>query len=97
MVLACLICKMTFNDKIDCENYCDNCMFNIREVGQVLVFEAYDLIAKLGMMYTDTTEYSNLLLSGERQRLFVRNPPRKSKTVAKQTYAYEEALNNFAL
>lgn len=88
---------MAFDDRIDYENYCDNCMYNCGKAGQIPVFEAYNVIAKLGMMYDGITEYSNLLLSGERQRLLAKNPPRRPKIAAKQTCAYEETLSNFAL
>lgn len=72
-------------------------MYNHGEAGQVPVFEAYNVTAKLGMMYAGTAEYSDLLLSSERQKLLARNPLRGPKTAAKQTRACEEALNNFAL
>lgn len=97
MVLACFMYKMTFDDKIDRENCCNNCIYNRREAGQVPVFEAYNVTAKLGIMYAGTTEYSDLLLSGERQRLFAGNPSRGPRTTGDQTSVYEEALNNFAL
>lgn len=97
MVLACFMCKMAFDDRIDWENCYDNCMYNRGEAGQVPVFEVYNVTAKLRMMYAGTTEYTDLLLSGERQRLFAENLPGGPKTAAKQTCVYEEALNNFAL
>ena len=50
--------------------------------------EAYYVTAKLGMIYTDITEYSNLLLLGECQRLLTRNTLKRPKTAAKQTCVY---------
>ena len=97
MILACFICKMAFDNRMNYENCCDNCIYNCGESGQVSVSEAYNVIAKLGIMYTNKMEYSDLLFSGERQRLLAGNPPRGPKTVAKQTYACKEALINFAL
>ncbi len=66
MILACFIKKMTFNNKINCEYCCDNCIYNYREAGQVPMFEAYDVIAKLGIMYASTAKYSNRLLNSKR-------------------------------
>lgn len=55
MVLAFFIYKMVFDNRIDCKNCYDNYMYNDRNAGQVLVFEAYDITAKLDMIYTNTT------------------------------------------
>lgn len=55
---------MTFDDKIDCENYYDNCMYNCGGARQVLMFETYNLTKKLGMIYIEITKYFNFLLSG---------------------------------
>ncbi len=40
------------------------------------------MTAKLGMMYADTAEYSDLLFSSECQRLLAGNPPRGPRTAA---------------
>lgn len=53
---------LAFDNRIDCENCCDNYIYNYREVEQIPVFEAYNMTAKLDMMYKGVTEYSNLLL-----------------------------------
>ncbi len=74
MVLACFICKQAFDDRLDREYYCDNYMYNSVEARQVPDFEAYDVTAKLGMMYAHTMEYSDLLLSNECKRLLAANP-----------------------
>lgn len=96
MVLACFICKKAFDDRVDREYCCDNCMYNSVEAGQVPDFEAYNVTAKLGMMYVRTIEYSDLLLSNERERLLATNP-RGPQTTVDQTPACKKALNNFAL
>lgn len=53
---------MAFNNRIDYKNCCNNCIYNCREIGQIPVFKAYNIIAKLGMKYIETTKYFNLLL-----------------------------------
>lgn len=45
------MCKMVFDDKIDRKYYCDNCMYNSIKIGQILNFEAYNVTAKLGIIY----------------------------------------------
>lgn len=64
-------------------------MYNYGELGQVLVFEVYNVTIKLSMMYTDVTKYFDLLLLDKRQRLLARNSSRKLKTATKQTCVYE--------
>ena len=83
IVLAFFIYKRAFDGGIDCENCSNNSMYNCGEAGPVLMFKAYDVTAKLGMIYTGRTEYSNLLLSDERQRLFAQNPLIRLKITAK--------------
>ena len=97
MVLAFFIYKIEFDNRIDYENCYDNGLYNRGKVRRVPIFEAYDMTAKLGMIYADITKYSNLLLSGERPRLLAGNRPREPKTAAEQTHACEEALNNLVL
>lgn len=91
------MCKMSFDDGIDYENCCDNCMYNRGKAGQVPVFEANNVTAKLSMIYAGTIEYTNLLLLSERQNLLAENPRGGLKTAAKQTCACEKVLNNFTL
>lgn len=50
------MCKMTFDDRINCEYYYNNCMYNCGKAKQVLVFVADNMTAKLGMIYTDKTK-----------------------------------------
>ena len=83
MVLTCFIYEIEFDNRIDYENYYDNGIYNCGKIRQVPIFEAYDVTAKLGMIYADIMEYSNLLLSGERPRLFAENRPREPKKAAK--------------
>lgn len=97
MILTYFICKMVFDDRINCKNCYDNCMYNCREAEQVPVFKAYNMTAKLDMMNKSITKYSNLLLSSKRQSLLVGNLSKRSRTAAKQIYTCEEALNNFVL
>ncbi len=68
------MCKIAFDDRINREYYCDNCIYNRGEADQILVFKTYNVIAKLGMIYAGTAEYSDLQLSSERQKLLARNP-----------------------
>ncbi len=65
MVLACFIYKIALNNGINCKYYCNNYIYNRAEAGQVPVFKAYNVIAKLGMIYLGIAEYSNVLLSSE--------------------------------
>lgn len=51
----------------------------------------------MGMIYISTIEYSDLLLSSKYKRLLIANPTRDPQTIADQTYAYKEALNNIVL
>ncbi len=97
MVLACFICKITLDDRINREYCCDNYIYNHGEAGQIPVFETYNVTTKLGMIYMSIVEYSDLLFSSKRQRLLTGNPLRGSRTVAEQTRVCEEALNNFVL
>lgn len=97
MILECFMYKMAFDDRIDHENCCDNCVYNHGEVKQIPVFEIYDVTAKLGMIYASITEYSDLLLLGKCQKLLAGNPAKGLKTAPEQTYKCEKALNNFAL
>lgn len=82
MVLAYFIYKIVFDDKINYEYYCDNCIYNRGEVGLVPIFKAYNMNAKLGIMYANTAEYSNLLFFSKRQKLLVQNPLRGPKIAA---------------
>lgn len=97
MIFIYFICKVVFNDKIDCEYCFDNYMYNYREVRKVLMFNTYNTITKLDIIYTDIVKYFNFLFFSERQRLFARNPPKDSRIVAKQTCVYKKALNNFTI
>lgn len=72
-------------------------MYKYGEVGQILVFKAYNVIAKLGIIYAGITKYSDLLLLDKRQSLFARNLAKKPKIAAKQTCVYEEVLKPFIL
>lgn len=89
--------KIVFDDRIDCEYYCDNCIYNREEVKQVSMFGAFYMITKLSIIYAGIAEYFDLLFSSERQKLLIRNPLIGPKTVVEQTCICEEALNNFAL
>lgn len=46
---------MAFDNRIDNENYCDNCIYNHRETVQVPMFETYNITGKLDMMYIGIT------------------------------------------
>lgn len=89
--------KMAFDDRMDFEYYCYNCIYNHIEIGQVPNFKAYNITAKLGMMYMYTIEYSDLLFFSECQRLLIKNSIRGSQTTANQIRVCEKALNNFML
>ncbi len=96
MILAWFMYKMTFDNRIEYDNYCDNCMYKNTEVRQVPEFDGYNITARLSMIYKHTIKYSNLLLSSKRDRLLVANPIRNSRIAVEQTLACETALNNFA-
>lgn len=76
IVLACFICKMAFDDRIDRKYYYDNCVYNNIEKGQVQNFEAYNITPKLGMIYVRIKKYSDLLFYNERKRLLTINNTR---------------------
>lgn len=96
MVLACFMCKMAFDDQLNRDNCCDNCMFKSVEVGQVPEFNICDMTARMGIMYKSTVEYADLLLSTKRNRLFAATLVRNPRTAAKLTIKCKTALNDFA-
>ena len=53
--------KIAFDDRIICQNCYDNCMYNCGEAGQVPVFKAYDVTAKLGIIYYKIVNLVNTL------------------------------------
>lgn len=55
------MCKMIFDDKMNCKHWYDNYIYNYIEAGQVSNFKNYDVSAKLGMIYARTIKYSDLL------------------------------------
>lgn len=61
MILTSFKSKIAFDDKIDCEYYYDNYIYNHIKVGQMLKFEVCNVTTKLGMMYLYIIEYSDLL------------------------------------
>lgn len=79
------------------EYYCDNCIYNYTEAGKVLDFKEYNISANLDMIYAHIIKYSNLIFFNEHQRLFTANLTRGPQSVANQTCAYEEVLNNFCI
>lgn len=52
---------MIFNDKIDCVNFCNNCIYNYKEAREVQVFKIYNIIAKLNIIYINITKHINYL------------------------------------
>lgn len=48
-------------------------MYNSVEVRLVLIFEAYNFIAKLGIIYACIKEYSDLFLKNECEKLLAVN------------------------
>ena len=95
MILACFICKMAFNNRLERENFCDNCIYKRAKAKQVPKFDGYDITARLGMMYKYTIEYSNFLFSRERERLLAANPTRTSQLMVERTLRCKTVLNNF--
>lgn len=53
---------MAFDNRIDYKNCCNNYIYNCSKIGQISVFKAYNIIAKLDMKYIETIKYFNLLL-----------------------------------
>lgn len=72
--------EITFDNKIDCDNCYDNCIYNHKEARQIPVFKTYNVTTRLDIIYVDTMEYSDILLLGKCQRLLTKNPPKRSKT-----------------
>lgn len=68
---------------MDYKYYYDNYIYNYKKIRQVLVFEVYDIIAKLSMMYMSIAKYFNLLLFSEYKRLLTRNFLRDLKIAVK--------------
>lgn len=71
MVLAYFIYKRVFDNKMNYEYYCNNYIYNIVEIRQVLDFEIYNIIVKLSIMYIYIIEYSNILLSNKYEKLLL--------------------------
>lgn len=80
MILACFMCKMTFDDRIKYDNCCDNYMSKNTDAEQVPKFNGYDITVRLSKIYKHTIKYLNLLLSSERDRLLTANPIRNPRT-----------------
>lgn len=97
IISACFMYKIAFDDRINNEYYCDNCMYNCEEARQVPIFETSNPTAKLSMIYAYITGYSNLVLSSDCQKLLARNLFKGPKIAAKQTCICEKTLKNFAL
>ncbi len=95
MILTCFVCKMAFDDKLERDNCCDNCLYKNTKVRQVPEFDGNNITVRLSMMYEHTIEYSNLLSSSERNKLLAANLIRNPKTAVEQTFACKTALNNF--
>lgn len=79
IILAFFIYKIIFDAKISCKYYDNNCMYNRGNVGQLLIFETYNMTARLGIIYVGIAKYSNLLFSSKRKRLLTKNPPWDSR------------------
>lgn len=80
-------------DLADC---CDNYIYKYIHIGQVLKFDLYCVITKLEMRYEKMWEYPEFELSTEHDCLYITNL-QNLKIMAKQTFIYETALDNFAL
>lgn len=72
-MLVYFIYKMIFDNKINCEYYCNNYIYNYTEIGQILDFEEYNVSVKLGIIYVHIIKYFNLLLFNERHKLLITN------------------------
>lgn len=70
-------------------------MYNYIDAGQVSEFELYNVTTKYTMIYKKVLEYSELQLFAKYNRLCI-TIPQNLKTIAKQAFAYEKALNGFA-
>lgn len=76
--------KKRFDDGVNYEYCGDKCIYNSAEARQVLDLEAYDVITKLGMIYTPLIKYFNLLFFNGREKLFAANR-RDLQTTINQT------------
>lgn len=74
IVLACFIYKMAFNNRIDYEICCDNCMYEREETRQIPIFKSYNMTVRPSIIYVSIIEYSDILVSSKRQRLHIENP-----------------------
>lgn len=96
MILASFICKMIFDDRLNHDNYYDNCIFKSVKVGQVPEFNTCDVTTKIRMMYEHIVEYADLLLFTESNRLFTTSLVRNLRTITKLSIKCKTTLNNFA-
>ena len=62
-----------FDNKLEYNNYYENCIYKKVEIKQVPKFDSYNITTMLGMIYKHIVKYSNLLLSSKRDRLFPAN------------------------
>ena len=60
MILAYFMCKIAFDDRLERDNYCNNCIYKNVKVRQVSEFNGYNITVKLSMMYKYTIKYLNL-------------------------------------
>lgn len=89
------MCKMIFDYKLKCDNYCNNYIYKKIEKKQVLEFDNYNIMVRLSIIYKDTIKYSKLLLSNEHNGLLIANSIRNLKHMFKQTFICKTVLNNF--
>lgn len=90
------MCKIAFDNQLNYDSCCDNCIFKDVKVEQVPKFNIYDLTLRMGIIYKHIIEYANLLLFTICNRLFAATLARNLRTIVKLTIKYETALNNFA-
>lgn len=64
--------------------------------GQVPEFELHSMTAKQAMIFEKMLEYSELLLSPDRERLCTTNP-QNQKSIAEQILVCQAALDSFAI
>lgn len=83
IILSCFIYKIIFDNRLECNNYYDNYIYNKAEARQLPELDGYNIIARLNMIYECRIEYSNILLFNKRDRLLAANLIKNPKTRVK--------------
>lgn len=72
---------MIFDDRLENDNYCKNCIYKNAEIRQILEFDGYNIIARLNIIYKHIIEYLNFLLFSKHDRLLAVNLIKNPRTI----------------